>query len=222
MKRNKTSRAIVARPIVLLTGFGPFPGVAHNASAIFATRLAKTAARTFEGATFDAHVLPVAWATAPKVLTNRVAEIKPDIAIHFGVSARAKGFVLECTAANAIAAIEDDCGKKPVADCVIAGGRATRRSTLPMARIHARLRAANLPVKLSDDAGRYLCNAILYHSIAASRATPHTYRTGFIHIPSSLSGGGPRGHDPLPGCPLNWETALEGGLEILRTCLTSQ
>lgn len=207
---------------VLLTGFGPFPGAEHNASAHLASRLAAAAARVFPDATFQSHVLPVDWSKAPEKLSAVVSDVRPNLVLHFGVSARAKGFVLERTAVNAVATIEDDSGEKPVAPRLVSGGRATRRSTLPMARIHARLSQANLPVKLSDDAGRYLCNAILYHSLAVSRSPPHRYRTGFIHIPSSLSGAGPHGHDPLPGCPLNWDMALTGGLEILRACLTSQ
>src|SRR5262249_26958076 len=44
-------------------------------------------------------------------------------------------------------------------------------------------------------------------------------RVGFVHIPAALArkGGDDRGR--LGGCPLTWEQALAGALEVLATCL---
>ena len=61
---------------------------------------------------------------------------------------------------------------------------------------------------LSEDAGGYLCNAVLYASLCAC-AAPGT-RAGFIHLPVDLSGsaGG-----------LTPAAAVEGGLVIIRACI---
>jgi pyroglutamyl-peptidase len=40
---------------------------------------------------------------------------------------------------------------------------------------------AGIPARLSDDAGRYLCNATLFHLLARAGKLP----CGFIHVPST-------------------------------------
>jgi pyroglutamyl-peptidase len=207
---------------LVLTGFGPFPGVRHNASTILVERLAKEARHDFPSCHIEAHVLPVDWTRAPTRLSNLLAKSKPDVAIHFGVSHRAEGFVLEQKAYNEADVIADQAGSEPQSVCVIDGGRITRASTLPIKRIEARLLKAGLPVSLSTDPGRYLCNAVLYHSLAHARQGDQRFRSGFIHIPQGLCGSGPNKRDPMRGCALDWDSALVGGLEILRACVTTR
>jgi pyroglutamyl-peptidase len=90
---------------------------------------------------------------------------------------------LEHVAANALDfEIADNAGKilrGPVA----AGGADVLHSTLPLDEIESRLRARNIPVRGSGDAGRYLCNAVMYLalSVVAHRRPPPP--CGFIHLP---------------------------------------
>src|SRR5262245_24302580 len=98
------------RPVILLTGFGPFPGMPENASARLVERLAPAARRIFSGFGIEAAVLPTEWRAGPQRLESLLAAFQPVIALHFGVSAHAKGFTVESRGRNAACALPDAAG----------------------------------------------------------------------------------------------------------------
>ncbi len=97
-------------------------------------------------------------------------------------------------------------------------GADTLPTTLPIDRIVARLKHIGVPCCTSDDAGAYLCNALLYHSLAAARVQASTHIAGFVHIPAALSAGVCAPAETAE-CRLTWPTAVAGGLEIIAACL---
>jgi len=204
----------VTRLSVLLTGFGPFPGVARNASADLAGELACLARRRHPQVQFVEHILPVDWNEAPLALSRLLLSHRPSIALHFGVSARATGFVLETLARNITTNVPDESGRVAASSILIAGDRPQRTTTLPVRRILRSLVDAGYPAQLSQDPGRYLCNAVMFHSLRhAVRAMPRT-RAGFIHIPVTL-------HPGAKGEPskIGWEEAIDGGLRSIDACV---
>jgi len=205
------------RSTILLTGFGPFPGVPENASAILVPKLAHLVARRFHAHRVVARILPVEWDAAPDRLAAHYARERPHLALHFGVSERASGFVIETLARNVRSAVPDAAGAMPRATCIIEKGPESLLSNLPAEEIVMRLGALGIPAHISNDAGTYLCNAALYTALglaADGRAAP---AVGFVHIPVSLERRG--AERPSRGRSLDWEGALAGGLEIIRTCL---
>lgn len=227
-----------ARPRVLITGFGPFPGVADNVSARLAYQLATRAGSLYPRHRFVAAVLPVSWSEAPRLLNRLVGTHQPVLALHFGVSARAESLIIETTARNE-ACSEPDCeqGLAP-ARRLKSQESDHHRVTIPAERAALHLARAGVPVALSDDAGAYLCNAILYHSLTISNARAvrsggARHRAGFIHVPAALVPGynvpirgaslfprtETRPKAPSEPRPLTWEMALAGSLEILRLSL---
>src|SRR5205814_3166301 len=73
-----------------------------------------------------------------------------------------------------------------------------------------------IPAFVSRDAGAYLCNAALYHSLDCARSEAVTgRRVGFVHIPAALARPGGPNRGRSGACPLTWEEALDGALEIL-------
>ena len=206
------------RPVILLTGFGPFPGAPRNASSLLIEELAKRAPRRLPGFAVHAETLPTEWQAGPDRLSELLEEFDPVVALHFGVSHRARGFVVETRARNTRHDIEDACGAWPGELCIAASGPAEVSATLPTGLIVERLRRMGLQVQLSRDAGGYLCNAILYHSLSEARLRDTGGlgpRRGFIHIPDRLSGGRAGGWRRASASLLDWEGALEGGLEIM-------
>ena len=201
---------------VLITGFGPFPGVPVNASMPLLAELAARAPWLFPGVHLTAAVIATEWVAAPQRLDRLLAENRPDVALHFGVSPRARGFELELRARNACSAVPDASGALPPNDKCDADGAEHLPVSLPVRHIAQRLRRLGIPAFLSRDAGAYLCNAALYHSLRLARGAPRR-RVGFIHIPAALARtGGPC----RPGaCPLGWDAAVLGALEILASCL---
>ncbi len=200
--------------VVLLTGFGRFPGVARNASADLASELARRASLRHSHLRFIADVLPVDWREAPERLTELLNRHRPAVALHFGVSARATGFVIETHAYNVTKDIPDAGGLLAARDNLIAGDRPRRSATIPVRGIVRALHAAGYPAELSTDPGRYLCNAVLFHSLRYATRVEPRMRSGFIHIPATLEPG-------TPGEPsrIGWPHAFEGGLRVMDVCV---
>jgi pyroglutamyl-peptidase len=206
---------------VLITGFGPFPGVPVNATMRLVPELAEAATRAFAGAHIAAAVLETEWLAAPRRLDGLLAETMPGLVLHFGVSSRARGFEVESRAHNACIPSPDASGAPPPGPCVREGGAEYLPASLPVPLIVARLRRLGIPAFVSRDAGGYLCNATLYHSLMCARAMPGR-RVGFIHIPATLGRAGAANRGRVGGRTLTWEQARAGGLEILAACLGRQ
>lgn len=198
LKLNRNSSKI------LLTGFGPFPGVDVNASATLVQALSGAAHTQFRDAQIHSTVLPVDWRLTKTALREAYAHANPTIALHFGVAQNCSGFRIETRAANACSARPDELGLLPLSHALIDGGEPFRHATFPARKIVTRLTGLGLPATLSDDAGGYLCNAALYHALEPELAA----LTGFIHVPVDLS---------RP--PLTFANAVNGGIEIIRVCL---
>ena len=208
-----------ARTSVLITGFGPFPGVPSNATMLLLPQLAQLAPRSFPDVRFAFEVLPTEWSAGPRRLQVLLAEAAPDLAVHFGVSSRARGFEIEQRARNACAATPDAAGALPAGAGVLSVGPPYLSASLPLRHIVVRLRRLGIAAFISRDAGAYLCNAALYHSLLCAKdAAGCGRRVGFVHIPATLArGGANRGRSGA--CPLTWQQALDGALEILATAL---
>ena len=209
------------RSVFLLTGFGPFPGAPRNASSVLIEELARLAGAHLPGYSVYAETLPTEWQAGPARLDELLRELDPVIALHFGVSHRARGFVVETRARNSRQDICDACGAAPETIVIAEHGPAELQATLPTGLILERLRRKRVPAQLSRDAGGYLCNAVLYQSLNEARLRETRGigpRRGFIHVPDGLSkrhGGATRRSS---ASLLDWDTALEGGLEIMVAC----
>ena len=183
----------MARPRVLLTGFGPFPGVAENPSGWLASALA---ARCATGGDLHAQVLPTEWA-AVAALTPRLYEtLQPHVMIHFGVSPRAKTLKIERSAHNRAASRRDARGALPVTPAIAPDGTMRLDTALPVTEIAARLRASGHRAASSRSCGRYLCNFLYYRSLEWAQARGRDAL--FVHVPPLAAQGGSAGeHDLL-------------------------
>lgn len=165
---------------VLATGFGPFPGIPRNASALLVQSLAQCPA--LPGIQLSTEIFPVAWTEAKAVSEEAISKHKPHAILHFGVAKRATGFEIETRAFN-ISNVKEDHGgvvRPPVA--LIPSGMHILRATLPPFALLGALKRSGYPALLSRDAGRYLCNATLYWSLA--RANTAGPLVTFVHLPA--------------------------------------
>ena len=207
-----------ARTTVLITGFGPFPGVPVNATMRLVPELAEKATHAFAGIRIATAILPTEWLAAPQRLDRLLGEVQPDLALHFGVSGRARGFEVEMRACNRCATLPDASGALPPATTVRDGDAVHLRAGLPVQYLVARLRRRGIPAFVSRDAGDYLCNATLYHSLTRAREAAGR-RVGFIHVPATLARPSGQNRGRCGACPLTWEQVMEGALEVLAACL---
>lgn len=192
-----------------MTGFGPFPGVEFNATGVLVPRLARAARRRFTDAQVFTAILPTEWVRGPKRARAAFQRAQPTLVLHFGVSDRARGFVIERRGVNACVMAADGVGAMPTSPVLSEFGRERRRVTLPVKTIVRRLHELGLPAEASDDAGQYLCNAVLYQSLGLIEGAG---MVGFVHLPSALA------EDHGEGA-LTVEQAVAGSLEILAVCL---
>lgn len=141
---------------VLVTGFGPFPGVPRNVSGELARR-------------FGGIVLPTEWC-------SEVALPAGCIVLHLGVSRRAGDLVLEQCAYADRRRRTDAAGAMPAA--ARQPGPSLLTTPFDARRLAAALRRAGHPAVASRQPGRYLCNAVYYASLRAG--VPAL----FVHIPA--------------------------------------
>lgn len=170
---------------VLLTGFGPFPGVPVNASAELVRVVVQSARPAFPAFRFVAAVLPTEWRRAPELVAMLQDRFRPCLALHLGVASGEPGIRLETGAKNVCRPSPDAAGLLPISTSLCIDGPAERPATLENAEIAALLQARGTRCTISDDAGGYLCNAVLYQSLASAEARGCGV-VGFVHIPADL------------------------------------
>jgi len=200
------------RQVILLTGFGPFPGVPENASALLVRDLEEAAQRHWPEYHIQGAILPTEWRAGPATARELLAAARPVVTLHFGVSRQASGFTIETRGLNFARPVTDAAGLLPPSERLAPDGPEELVSNFPAQRIVQRLRRRSLPAVLSHDAGGYLCNAVLYHSLDRARQVDWPIRCGFVHLPASLSRTSAPDYTPTS---LDWEQAVAGGLEII-------
>jgi pyroglutamyl-peptidase len=165
---------------VLVTGFGPFPDVPCNASEAVVRGV--TAGAGVPGAEIATATIPVVWAGAREVSRGAIARFDPHAILHFGVSRRALAFEIETRAFNVSGPKQDHAGEVRPSMPLVAGGRPILTPELPPLDLVRALRRSGYPAVLSRDAGRYLCNALFYWSLADGEADGRL--VSFVHMPA--------------------------------------
>lgn len=169
-------------PTALVTGFDPFGGHAVNPSAEIATRLD---GRRIAGARVVGRVLPVDLVGLAASLDKVLAETRPDLVVALGLAASEPVIRLERVALNvADFTTPDNAGAVRRNAPLDPAGPDARFSRLPLEPIHQAILEAGIPARLSETAGLYLCNALMYRLLGR---LPPEIPGGFIHLP------------PLPG-----------------------
>jgi len=169
-------------PIVLVTGFEPFGGHKVNPSALIARALDGCGVA---GARIAGRILPVDLVRLDDALDQVLAETRPAIVVALGLAASEPVIRLERVALNvADFATPDNAGAVRRNAPLDEAGPDARFSRLPLERILDAVLAADIPARLSETAGLYLCNALMYRLLGR---LPERIPCGFIHLP------------PLPG-----------------------
>ena len=175
---------------LLLTYFGPFPGVPVNPT----VALAEGAVRALNTARPDLRVvareLPVSYDGSSAALRAALQELQPDALISLGVAVGRDVVSLEQVAINLDSAgIEDNDGDRRCDEPIAPGGQEAYFSSLPVRASFERLRAAGEPVEISYTAGTYVCNHVFYEGQRISRELGLSIPAGFVHVPAICADG---------------------------------
>ena len=87
------------------------------------------------------------------------------------------------------ASIPDNAGNQPTGTPIVENGPAAYFATLPVKAMVAAIRDAGLPAALSNTAGTFVCNHLMYRMLHATAGT--ATRAGFIHVPYAPEQGEP-------------------------------
>ena len=175
---------------LLLTYFGPFPGVPVNPT----VALAEGAVRALNTARPDLRVvareLPVSYDGSSAALRAALQEVQPDALISLGVAVGRDVVSLEQVAINLDSAgIEDNDGDRRCDEPIAPDGREAYFSSLPVRASFERLHAAGEPVEISYTAGTYVCNHVFYEGQRISRELGLSIPAGFVHVPATCADG---------------------------------
>ena len=175
---------------LLLTYFGPFPGVPVNPT----VALAEGAVRALNTARPDLRVvareLPVSYDGSSAALRAALQEVQPDALISLGVAVGRDVVSLEQVAINLDSAgIEDNDGDRRCDEPIVPDGREAYFSSLPVRASFERLHAAGEPVEISYTAGTYVCNHVFYEGQRISRELGLSIPAGFVHVPATCADG---------------------------------
>src|SRR5580693_210943 len=167
---------------VIIGGFGPFPGAPFNPSGVLARRLARRRRPAFASLTRHAHVFATSYAAVDRDLPALFAE-EPEIVLLFGLAARRRHVCIETRARNAVSVLFPDANRhRPAQSVIKLGGPQALTGRAPFVQLVGAVRAREVPVRLSRDAGRYLCNYIYWRTL--ERAPTGRPLVQFVHIPA--------------------------------------
>lgn len=199
------------RPRVLVTGFRAFPGVSVNPTERLMKEIAARSSKLRHLGTVKTHVFDVDYRGLPAALEALGKTVLPQVAIHFGLSQRARGFRLERIARRQASPEKpDNSGFRPNKE-FFEGGEPVH-STLPLDDIFKALEAGGWAVDYSTDAGAYLCNYLFYLSRSHSCGSFFPQMSGFVHVPPVAGGELPT------DSTLSFADLVEGALLIVETC----
>lgn len=165
---------------VLVTGFGPFPGVPENPTAAAVAELARLAPVELPEIDLVTAILPVDFNALRMELPEILARAAADLVLLTGVNQRATTLEIERVAVNLVdARIPDNSGSAPIDEQVVPGAPDGLLARVPVKAMRAAIEAEGVSANLSLSAGTYACNAAMYLALEAAPM----YRAGFIHVP---------------------------------------
>jgi pyroglutamyl-peptidase len=129
-------------------------------------------------------VIPTTYAEIAK-LPRQVARKKPDAVLMFGLAGRARILRIETRGRNRADPKYPDAARKRARRVLVPGAPKILKVTAPAAALLKAARATGVKVRLSSDAGGYVCNAAIFHMLNAAREK-NAPLVAFVHIPWPL------------------------------------
>jgi pyroglutamyl-peptidase len=165
---------------VLVTGFGRFLSNEENPT----KEILKLLPKSIHGNEIITVELPVIYDECFDYLKPIIESNNPDIILMLGLAGGRKAITLERLAVNLKDAVgPDNIGYTPHDESIVKEGKEAYFSTLPLRKIEARLQEKNIPVALSNSAGLYVCNNIMYHVLHYVDQNNLDVVSGFVHLP---------------------------------------
>ncbi|MCR5006463.1 MAG: pyroglutamyl-peptidase I [Clostridiales bacterium] len=165
---------------ILVTGFDPFGGQTVN-PAYEAVRLLPD---QIGAATLIKAQIPTIFGQGADLLEQLMEAHTPDAVLLVGQAGGRAAISVERIAINVQdASIADNAGAQPVDLPVVPGGPAAYFATIPVKKIVRRVQEAGIPCRVSDSAGTFVCNDLMYRMLHHIDVHHLPVIGGFIHVP---------------------------------------
>ena len=169
---------------ILVTGFDPFRGEPINP----AIESVKLLPDTIAGAEIIKLEIPTVVHKSLNKIDEKIKECDPDIILSIGQAGGRPDITVERVGINCDdCRIKDNEGNQPIDEPVFADGPAAYFSALPIKAMVENIKKAGIPASVSNSAGTFICNHVLY---GVRYICEHKYpgkKSGFIHIPYMTS-----------------------------------
>lgn len=174
---------------LLLTAFDPFGGETVNP----AQEAVKMVSSRVGNVEIIKCVVPTVFGKSIETVAAAIEDCRPDAVLSIGQAGGRADLTPERIAINLDdASIADNEGNRPVDTPIFPDGKPAYFSTLPVKAMVAAIRVAGIPASLSNTAGTFVCNHLMYGVLYTLEKYYPSVRGGFLHvpyIPSQVTGG---------------------------------
>ena len=165
---------------ILVTGFDPFGGEKVNP----ALEAVKSLPSVIHGAEIRWVEIPTVFYKSSEVLEAEIVRYQPDVVLCIGQAGGRASLTPERVAINQDdARIPDNQGNQPIDTPIRLDGEAAYFSTLPIKAMVQAIKEVGLPATVSNTAGTFVCNHLMYQALYLADKKFPNVRAGFMHIP---------------------------------------
>ena len=165
---------------ILVTGFDPFGGEKVNP----ALEAVKSLPSVIHGAEIRWVEIPTVFYQSAEVLEAEIVRYQPDVVLCIGQAGGRASLTPERVAINQDdARIPDNQGNQPIDTPIRLDGQAAYFSTLPIKAMVQAIKEEGLPATVSNTAGTFVCNHLMYQALYLADKKFPNMRAGFMHIP---------------------------------------
>lgn len=159
--------------------------------------------------------IPVEYDLCFDVLKPFIDKYNPGIIVNLGLAANRKNICLERIALNISSSkFGDNLGVIKTDEIILQDGLNAYFSTLPLRKTYDILKRKSIPVEISNTAGLYVCNNLMYHVLHYININSLNTKAGFIHVPFM-----DRQVKDDSVCSLPLVTILEGVIDTIKATL---
>lgn len=198
---------------ILVTGFDPFGNEPINP----AWEAVKQIPDTVDGVAVVKVQIPTIFGDSIDKLLETANKEKPDFILCIGQAGGRFDLTIERVGINIDdARITDNKGKQPIDEAIYPDGENAYFVKLPIKSMMKRVRDTNIPCSISNTAGTFVCNHILYALLYHIEKNNIAKAGGFVHVPYV-----PSQVVLKPGQPSMCSTMITDGLIEMIKCIIS-
>ncbi len=165
---------------ILLSAFEPFGGEMINPT----QKILACLPDELEGVQLIKVSVPVEFDRCCAAVTDAIHKEEPDAVIMFGQAGGRDAITPERVAINLDdARMADNAGNTTQEKPIDKEGPAAYFSTLPVKAIMEAIQAKGIPARISNTAGTYVCNHLMYAVLHELRKENRSIPAGFVHVP---------------------------------------